>query len=233
MVRTSRLNRSLLLIGAVAVVFGCFSDARATVMTPAEVVRELSMMKDLRTAVDAYEAEYKRYTLSDHPTMAADFDLDTAQSDFVATLLGQNLSDNPRGIVFVDLERAKKNRPGLAVGKSGTTIVDSFGRQYRIVMDADRDGRVSNPDRANTDDRIRSDAPEWLPVKVVVFSSGPDGVFNTRDDLTSWRGGPSWTRTWDGFHLRYNWMIAVLLMVLAAASWKLLRYYSRLRHGEL
>jgi hypothetical protein len=233
MVRTSRLKRGPLLIGAAVVVFGCFSDARATVMTPAEVVRELYMMKDLRTAVDACEAEYKRYPLSDHPTLAADFDLDTARADFVATLLGQNRSDNPRGIVFVDLERAKKNRPGLAVGKSGTTIVDSFGRHYRIVMDADRDGRVSNPDRTNTDDRISSNAPEWLPTKVVVFSSGPDGIFNTGDDLTSWRGGPSWTRRWDGFHLPYHLMITILLLVLAAASWKLLRYYSRLRHGEL
>lgn len=69
-------------------------------------------------------------------------------------------------------------------------------------------------------------------MKVVIYGAGADGIFNTGDCMTSWRGGPSWSKRSRFPYLPYDLAVLLLLLVLAFTSWRLLRYYSRLRHGQ-
>jgi len=85
----------------------------------------------IATAVTAYETEYGRL-----PTNSA-----TVSGDLLTALTGQNTTANPRGIVFLEVQAAKK-------GKSGTNttgFVDPWTTTtaYAIALDTDYDNNVS------------------------------------------------------------------------------------------
>lgn len=218
-------------VGFVMVVVGLVcAQAPANVETPASVVREQEMMKDLRTAIAAFAVEYGRFPMC-APSSADDIQSDTANAALVASLLGKNSHDNPRGITFIELPQARAGQPGVTAQPT-LSVIDSFGHAYRVMMDANRDGRIANPDRANSDGKIRSEADEWLPAKVIVQGAGEDGIFNTADDCTSWRECAHRSGARASFRVSEGFVTAALLLTVAVFSWKLLRWYSKLRHGQ-
>lgn len=107
--------------------------------------------------------------------------------DLLATLLGDPVAGNERGIQFLNVNPAKLKKPGLAKDEGKMRLVDQWGRTLRVVLDGNGDRKLVNPDVKNNDQEIRSTAPEQLRTRVAVFSAGKDGVFFTGDDLVSWR----------------------------------------------
>ena len=153
-------------------------------------IRVLSVVKVLKVAIKAFETEYGRHPLSEAGAIGDDLTVDSANTRLIGSLLGDDLQDNPRGIKFVDLPIARRGSGGLIGDKGSFRLRDEWGNPYQIIMDANRDEKVTNPDHINTNPKIQSNAPEWLPVRVALFSCGIDGVPHTADDMTSWRGGP-------------------------------------------
>lgn len=92
-------------------------------------------------------------------------------------------------VILNDLRPASSGRGGLILGKDGESpkYVDPWGNPYIIVVDANRDKAVRNPDSENQDEWIRGFAPHSLAEPLIVYSKGPDGLDNTADDCTSWR----------------------------------------------
>jgi hypothetical protein len=153
--------------------------------------RELAIIKDLEIAIKSFKEEYDRYPIWKGEPSQADLTLTTHDSPLIRSLLGQNLQDNPRAIRFIDLPIAAKGRGGLTGNQENYRLTDSFGNFYQITMDTNLDFQIRNPDPKNSDPKIRKDAAEWLPLSVIVCSSGKDGVWFSGDDNTSWRGGRS------------------------------------------
>jgi hypothetical protein len=84
----------------------------------------------IATAVTAYETEYGRL-----PTTNAG----AVGGEFLTALLGEKSPLNPRQIVFLEVQTAKKGKSGVRNG----TFVDPWGGPYQIAFDTDGDGFVT------------------------------------------------------------------------------------------
>ena len=103
-------------------------------------------------------------------------------------LLGENEQKlNPRQITYIEPPMGKNGSGGLVGNEGSYGLMDSWGKPYQVVMDANYDNKISNPDSRNEDRSISSGAPANLPIGVIVFSYGEDKKPNTKDDVASWR----------------------------------------------
>jgi uncharacterized membrane protein len=168
-------------------------------------IRSDVTMSFVITAVSQYRSEYNRFPM-EQPEGAADArdDVKPFQTDgkgganSVINILMADTGDaepnlNARKIRFVDLPMAKNNRFGI-VTSSGSVgdgadlkLVDLWGQPYWMQFDTNKDNRIANPDATNTDPSISSRAAEFITAPVIMFSSGPDKMPHTRDDIVSWR----------------------------------------------
>jgi prepilin-type N-terminal cleavage/methylation domain-containing protein len=154
------------------------------------------------TAVTAYYTEYGKYPLGDKtpdPSSPADVLLgDASTSNQVLFDILRNVGPdfstpnkyNPKGIVFfpsqvVSDPGAPKN--GIATQDAGTvkkdSLVDPWGNEYRIAIDADGDNRITNLPYS---DFQGNGAPR---VPVGVFSIGKDGMLGNKADGAYRRNG--------------------------------------------
>lgn len=122
---------------------------------PARKVKVLAVIKDLQFAIKGFKSEYGRYPLAESEASEEDLAIDSTNSRFLGSLLGDDLQDNSRGIMFVDLPMAKDGRGGLVGDKSNFRLLDEWGNPYEIVMDTNHDNQVRNPDRRNPDPKIQ------------------------------------------------------------------------------
>ena len=140
----------------------------------------------LKNAITAYLIEYHEYPL---PDPANDLTIDSGNG-LMDILLGSDPQKgpggrNPRGIVFYSDRAARpidggRFRKGLTLLPDGTgELWDPWGNHYRVRMDTDGDGRVSNPDPAMP--------ARILTESILVWSAGPDGDFETwKDNAQTW-----------------------------------------------
>lgn len=193
------LIEMLIVITIIGILAGISVPVVGGVMERARKLKALSTIKDLQVAFKSYQTEYNRYpsTATASDTVATT----NASDNFVSILQAQTAGDplNPRGIKFVDLPLGKSFRAGQFRGglddSSPAGLFDEWGQPYQVTLDTNYDEKVSNPDKDNEDTNISTNAPVDLPLGVAIYSLGPDGDPNgknqmtpTKDDITSWRG---------------------------------------------
>ena len=110
---------------------------------------------ELRFAVKNFRTEYNHF-----PSGAGEQPAEVAGT-LLGALTGDDKAANPRLIPF--LSRAGQ-----------TTLPDPWGHPYRILVDADQDGKLTLPGAAG--------AGAVVADEVVVFSAGPDGTPDTWAD---------------------------------------------------
>ena len=146
--------------------------------------------KDLKLGIYNYQVEYDHYPIPpEMPNTHADQRFEST-GKLLAVLLGENIDGlNPRKIAYIEPPMAKEGKRGLILGSASgeARLVDLWGHPYVILLDANFDNRIDNPDRKNTSPEIRKAAPEQLVAGVLVYSLGPDGIDGTADDIVSWR----------------------------------------------
>lgn len=160
--------------------------------TRSEENRIKSTMKDLQVSMGYFKVEYARY-----PGPSSETQLLRTEGTLLLSLLGQDKESNPRGIKFIDLPIARGEKYGLTGVKkdktipSTTTLTDLWGEKYYLLIEADGDNRILNPERrpdAIFKGRGKDRAPEFLKSSIIIFSSGPDRDPKTWDDnICSWR----------------------------------------------
>ena len=86
----------------------------------------------IATAITAYETEYGKFPNGPEAPRRVDGDL-------LAALTGVKNNDNPRGIVFLEVQTAKEGRSG---NKNGA-FVDPWGGSYMVILDANYDNQIT------------------------------------------------------------------------------------------
>jgi prepilin-type N-terminal cleavage/methylation domain-containing protein len=167
--RAFTLIELLIVIAIIGILMSLLFPAVNSAIDAARKAQAKNDVVQIATAITAYETEYGRLPL---PTKT------TVDNDLVAVLAGlPNNTNNPRGIVFLEVQAAKK-------GKSGTNtsgFIDPWAisdnvpaRPYKISMDS----VYSNEITAGTNNAT-------LRKKVGVWSD-VGGTRAARRNVSSW-----------------------------------------------
>jgi prepilin-type N-terminal cleavage/methylation domain-containing protein len=153
----------LTVIAIILLLAGLLLPAIRKALEKAEQGKARTVVQGLATAMSAYYTEYAKWPNSGNGTLNTD-------ANFLQLLQGSDITassfqGNPRRISFFE---AKSD------DIVGGELRDPWNRTYRVRFDHDYDNIVADPSGAN------------VRAGVLVWSAGPDGVDNTKDDLKSW-----------------------------------------------
>lgn len=138
-----------------------------------KVVTTLVTQQQMSISLKGYVVEYNRYPVSDGETSAQD-----CAGPWLEALLGNEPKLNPRQIVFMDISNAKRNQAGLLNLGGAHALADAWGRTMHAMMDTNSDGKLADPEHPGS----------VLAERVLIWSAGPDGDFNTwNDNICSWK----------------------------------------------
>lgn len=193
--RRSCLIRLILIVGPL---FWIFSTDKSRNREAIRRIESRFMAIAIGDAVMQFYADYRRLPLpSGPPPQDGDRDTDTSPAHgFVALLLGQESDtgerQNTKNTDYGENIKPARAKPGgdypwrnglISEAATGTYgIVDYFGNPFRIRLDSNGDQQLANP---NPDQAAHGTAA--LSKRVIVWSAGKDGDWNTWDDnLMSW-----------------------------------------------
>lgn len=208
---TSRLIRRgftlielLVVIVIIAILVSLAVPVTNIVMKKAQILKIKATMKDIQVAVGHYRTEYNRFPIDPNNVGGGDTDMEPfltdGNSEPMINILMNNVDQsggstnmNPRAIKFLDLPFARNGLFGIIDPSGGVgdgtpvSLVDSWGRPYKVALDTNYDNRIENPDKSNNDQTISSQASEFLNTTAAIYSFGPDRQEFTEDDIVSWR----------------------------------------------
>ena len=148
-----------------------------------------TLTQSIVNSIKGYYIEYSRYPVPEG--FAGDETVPLRTDSFLAKVLsGQDTEHNPRHISFLpELKTLERGQgPGLLAKGNELWIVDKWGEPLYVIMDANFDGTIANPNPLSTTIRLNTGA--------LVFSSGPDKDPNTwEDNIMSWESGKKTKRT--------------------------------------
>jgi len=152
---------------------------------------------ELKNGIQAFQADYGRFPVDSASATDADAVLVTDGSTTVVdSLMGLPASAgsqelNPRATRFSEFPPAKGNYSGVLTGTRPYALHDYWGRPFQVILDTNGDHQVENPDAKSSDPKVSMPGGKpvgaFLPLEVIVFSAGRDGVPHTADDVVSWR----------------------------------------------
>jgi prepilin-type N-terminal cleavage/methylation domain-containing protein len=170
----------LVVISIIAILAGLAFPAVNGALNSARKAEARNDVQQIVAAVKAFQAEYGRMPTSDINNNSSDFSDNyySSNRNIIRALLGQDTTLNPKGISFLEVKSAGRNRSGL---NSSGEFVDPWGQSYMIKLDTNYNGRTEY-----YGDRFFS---------VIVFSSGPDkspgnpndGSAPGKDDICSFK----------------------------------------------
>jgi prepilin-type N-terminal cleavage/methylation domain-containing protein len=180
------LIEMLVVIGIIAVLAGLAVPAANGVMNKAKKVKTQAALKDIQLGIKNYQMEYGRYPIAGSNKSETPISLDQG-SELLDILLGGGNKMNPRKIAFIEPPIAKNGTGGLVGDEGSYGLTDNWGTPLEVIIDADYDNKVDNPDSRNSSENVQRGAPNTLPLGAIVYSLGEDKELGTADDIASWR----------------------------------------------
>lgn len=179
------LGRGMLAVGAVVLAVFCFLNLEHCFFirdTSGFKSRVRRSVRDLEMALGLYKADYNCFP----PPATSDPNLDLALRSrgpmLQALIDGDAGGLSPRKIKYLDLPMARNHKNGLWQDGAEWVLSDLWGEPYYIVLDTNGDGKIANPEFG------AEHQPATLPVRVLIYSSGPDRDPKTwEDNVCSWR----------------------------------------------
>lgn len=200
--RAFTLIELLVVITIIAVLAGLLLPVANSVMTNARKTQAKNTELQIITAVKSFQTDYGVYPLpADAP---ANTDVcfgaqnpTTAELFYSLRAINQanTVNLNPRGVVYIELPKAKIQTAGLSKSGLGSNgmLYDPWGTIFLIGVEGDYDGTVKNPYSKNA-------GPVPLQTGVIVYSWGPDQLTTSNfygggdkndqtsaDDIISWQ----------------------------------------------
>ena len=162
----------LIVIAIIGILMSLLFPAVNNAIDAAKKAQAKNDVTQIATAVIAYETEYGR--LPDTNSGAQNVD-----GDWLKALGGSNVSSlNPRQIVFIEIQGAKKSKSGT---NAGGTFVDPWGGNYKIAFDGDYDNNVTAGTNSQS---IRKRVGVWNDP--TTQSNNPSPAQQKRRYVTSW-----------------------------------------------
>lgn len=175
----------LVVISIIALLAGIAFPSYSAIMKRVKKDQARTLGLSLVNSCKAYYAEYSKYPLPADGTAGEVSPLRTDEI-LTGTLLGTTIVQNPKKISFLpDLKQVERGG-GFGLLSEGDTamIVDPWGEEYYVLMDADYSGTIENPNAGSTTTKLYQG--------VVVWSAGPDKDPSTwEDNVMSWDSGKS------------------------------------------
>ena len=168
----------LVVIGIIGLLAAIIVPALNGALRSAKKARAMQMCKDLQGACQRYFSEYNRMPVP-RGVKHGDGDAKYAEDNFEVVdilVLSDDLKEtdlpvvNSRSIRFLDMDA--KTAEAYDAGKN-KGLLDPWGSAYEIYLDMD------------FDDVVDLDGVEFR-AKVGVRSAGPDGEWDSKDDIQTW-----------------------------------------------
>lgn len=153
-----------------------------------------SAIKHLKIGITAFEIDSAHFPIPESDWHGPDVSLRT-RGPILPALLGQDPTLNPKDVKFIDFPNAVAHKNGLWQDGSEWVLSDLWGEPYYIQLDTSGDAKLGNPefgaDQSDSDYAKRCQVnppPATLPLRVLIYSSGPDRDPKTwSDNVCSWR----------------------------------------------
>jgi len=179
----------LVVIAIIAILMGLLFPAFKAVQNQARQTQAKNDLTQIVNAVNAYYTEYGQYPCAaQNGNDSLDF---VAAADNFQNVLMDNLRSrsptlNARQIVFFSPPNAKDaTNPRSGIG-ADFRYYDPWGNAYRIKIDNNYNGTLTNPYTADT-----GAGPSSLNIGVIAWSVGKNATqgtdFNASDDVISWQ----------------------------------------------
>lgn len=162
--RAFTLIELLVVISIIGILMAILFPAMKGALDAAKKVQAKNDVTQIATAVIAYETEYGKLPLPNNTSV------DSALINVLAGI-DTNASNNPRAIVFLEVQAARKGKSGT----NGSGFVDPWSNTYNIAMDKD----YSNSIKAGTNNQT-------LRKKVGVWNNPGTNTSVSRRYVTSW-----------------------------------------------
>ncbi len=173
----------LIVIAIIGILMSLLFPAVNGAIDAARKAQAKNDVTQIATAIIAYETEYGKLPTS--PTTDSAIDAKAAAAtDIISILANMNTptAGNPRGIVFLEVQNAKKGKSGL----SGGTFVDPWGGTYKIALDGTYDNTLSvsvGTSPGTTTNGLRKKVAVWNDVTTQSNSTASQ---QPRRSVTSW-----------------------------------------------
>ena len=184
--RAFTLIEMLVVITIIGILATLVGAAAHRAIINAQKVRTKSALMDIVTGINNYRSEYNHLPLPPGQTSEDAIPLDQGCT-VLKILLGDNDSKmNPKEMRFIEPSTGKEGAGGLTGTRGSYSLTDLWGTPVEVILDANYDGRIHNPDAGNEDAAVAK-GPDEIMASVIAFSHGADKKKGTRDDIVSWR----------------------------------------------
>ena len=158
-------------IGFIGVVAALLLPAVSSARNAAQKATAKNNVIQIALALTAFHIEYGKFPSDSEASQLVDGDL-------LAALTGSQSSENPRGIIFLEVRPAKTGRSGIRNG----AFVDPWGGSYKVILDANYDNQITL-DSSMGSKTIRKNVAVWNDT-----AEHPDKstITTTRRQVTSW-----------------------------------------------
>ena len=129
--RAFTLIELLIVIAIIGILMSLLFPAVNAAIDSARTAQAKNDVTQIATAVTAYETEYGKLP----PTGT------TVSGTLLQALVGVTTNGNPRKIVFIEVNAAKKGKSGT---NSSGQFVDPWGNSYKIALDDDYDNTIAS-----------------------------------------------------------------------------------------
>lgn len=193
------LGKIMLAMGVLALILFCLFNLRHCIVSSDswpddKHFQTKRLLKDLGAAIHYYEMDFNRLPTPQSGPHDQDLSVRT-RGPFLTMLIGKEGMPENFQIKFIDPPLAKNHIFGLWRDGSERVLSDFWSEPYYIVLDANGDGKIANPefgaDQSNTKYATKcktNPPPATLESTALIYSSGPDRDPKTwNDNICSWR----------------------------------------------
>jgi len=143
----------LVVISIIGILASLALPAISGAMDSARRTQAKNDVVQIATAVTAYETEYGKLP---GVTGASDPGPVNVNRLLVRTLTGEDTNNNPRAIVFIEVQEAKP--AAKRSGTNGSEFIDPWGNPYLIAIDGNYDNTIS---AGNPSESLRKKVAVW------------------------------------------------------------------------